>query len=190
MLSVPLSMIQERAVTTPQLIRILAKTALITGVAGQDGAHLAELLLRKGYAVHGIKWRSSLFNTDRIAHLYQAPHVGDGRFVLHYGDFSDSCSLLHVIQKAQPDEIYNLDAQSYVKVSFEQSEHTGNVDGLGTLRLLEAVGSLVWRSGFGSSRHPLRNCTASSSKFPRPRRRRSAGGRHTRLPSSMPTESP
>jgi GDPmannose 4,6-dehydratase len=112
---------------------------LITGITGQDGAYLAELLLRKGYAVHGIKRRSSLFNTDRIDHLYQDPHAGDGRFVLHYGDLSDSCSLLHTIQKVQPDEIYNLGAQSHVKVSFEQPEYTGNVDGLGTLRLLEAI---------------------------------------------------
>jgi GDPmannose 4,6-dehydratase len=117
----------------------LAKVALITGITGQDGAYLAELLLRKDYTVHGIKRRSSLFNTDRIDHLYQDPHVGDGRFVLHYGDLSDSCSLLHTIQKVQPDEIYNLGAQSHVKVSFEQPEYTGNVDGLGTLRLLEAI---------------------------------------------------
>ncbi len=117
----------------------MAKVALITGITGQDGAYLAELLLRKGYAVHGIKRRSSLFNTDRIDHLYQDPHAGDGRFVLHYGDLSDSCSLLHTIQKVQPDEIYNLGAQSHVKVSFEQPEYTGNVDGLGTLRLLEAI---------------------------------------------------
>ncbi len=117
----------------------MAKVALITGVTGQDGAYLAELLLEKGYEVHGIKRRSSLFNTDRIDHLYQDLHVSDGRFVLHYGDLSDSCSLLHVIQKVQPDEIYNLGAQSHVKVSFEQPEYTGNVDGLGTLRLLEAI---------------------------------------------------
>lgn len=117
----------------------MAKVALITGITGQDGAYLAELLLSKGYEVHGIKRRSSLLNTDRIDHLYQDPHVGDGRFVLHYGDLSDSCSLLRVIQKVQPDEIYNLGAQSHVKVSFEQPEYTGNVDGLGTLRMLEAV---------------------------------------------------
>jgi GDPmannose 4,6-dehydratase len=117
----------------------LAKVALITGITGQDGAYLAELLLRKDYAVHGIKRRSSLLNTDRIDHLYQDPHLGDGKFVLHYGDLSDSCSLLHTIQKIQPDEIYNLGAQSHVKVSFEQPEYTGNVDGLGTLRLLEAI---------------------------------------------------
>ena len=117
----------------------MAKVALITGITGQDGAYLAELLLEKGYQVHGIKRRSSLFNTDRIDHLYQDPHSSDGRFVLHYGDLSDSSGLVHVIQKVQPDEIYNLGAQSHVKVSFEQPEYTGNVDGLGTLRLLEAI---------------------------------------------------
>lgn len=117
----------------------MAKTALVTGITGQDGAYLAELLLRKGYIVHGIKRRSSLFNTDRINHLYQDPHISDGRFVLHFGDLSDSCSLLHTIQKIQPDEIYNLGAQSHVKVSFEQPEYTANVDGLGSLRILEAI---------------------------------------------------
>lgn len=117
----------------------MSKTALITGVTGQDGAYLAEFLLRKGYTVHGIKRRSSLFNTERIDHLYQDPHLGSRRFILHYGDLSDSCSLLHTIQKVQPDEIYNLGAQSHVKVSFEQPEYTGNVDGLGALRILEAI---------------------------------------------------
>ena len=117
----------------------MARVALITGITGQDGAYLAELLLQKGYSVHGIKRRSSLFNTDRIDHLYEDPHVGDGRFVLHYGDLSDSSGLVRVIQKVQPDEIYNLGAQSHVKVSFEQPEYTGNVDALGTLRLLEAI---------------------------------------------------
>ena len=117
----------------------LAKTALISGITGQDGAYLAEFLLRKGYEVHGIKRRSSLFNTDRIDHLYQDPHLGDRKFILHYGDLSDACGLLHTIQKVQPDEIYNLGAQSHVKVSFEQPEYTGNVDGLGALRILEAI---------------------------------------------------
>jgi len=117
----------------------LAKTALITGITGQDGAYLAEFLLRKGYEVHGIKRRSSLFNTDRIDHLYQDPHIDNRRFFLHYGDLSDSCSLLNTIQKVQPDEIYNLGAQSHVKVSFEQPEYTANVDGLGALRILEAI---------------------------------------------------
>ncbi len=117
----------------------MAKIALITGITGQDGAYLAEFLLRKGYEVHGIKRRSSLFNTDRIDHLYQDPHVGDRNFVLHYGDLSDSCSLVHIIQKVQPDEIYNLGAQSHVAVSFEQPEYTAQVDGVGTLRMLEAI---------------------------------------------------
>lgn len=117
----------------------MAKVALLTGITGQDGAYLAEFLLHKGYEVHGIKRRSSLFNTDRIDHLYQDPHLGDRRFILHYGDLSDACSLLHTIQKVQPDEIYNLGAQSHVKVSFEQPEYTGNVDGLGALRILEAI---------------------------------------------------
>jgi GDPmannose 4,6-dehydratase len=112
---------------------------LITGITGQDGAYLAELLLHKGYEVHGIKRRSSLFNTDRIDHLYQDPHLGNGNFALHYGDLSDSCSLLHIMQKVQPDEIYNLGAQSHVKVSFEQPEYTANVDALGALRILEAI---------------------------------------------------
>ena len=115
------------------------KTALITGITGQDGAYLAELLLDKGYAVHGIKRRSSLFNTDRIDHLYQDPHVADQRLVLHYGDLSDSTGLIRIVQQVQPDEIYNLGAMSHVAVSFEQPEYTANTDGLGTLRLLEAV---------------------------------------------------
>jgi GDPmannose 4,6-dehydratase len=103
----------------------VAKIALITGITGQDGAYLAELLLHKGYEVHGIKRRSSLFNTDRIDHLYQDPHHGNRKFVLHYGDLSDSCSLLRIMQRVQPSEIYNLGAQSHVKVSFEQPEYTG-----------------------------------------------------------------
>jgi GDPmannose 4,6-dehydratase len=117
----------------------LAKIALVTGVTGQDGAYLAELLLSKGYQVHGIKRRGSLFNTDRVDHLYQDPHLRDRNFVLHYGDMSDSCSLMHVIQKVQPDEIYNLAAQSHVAVYFEQPEYTANVDGLGALRILESI---------------------------------------------------
>jgi GDPmannose 4,6-dehydratase len=117
----------------------LKKTALITGITGQDGAYLAELLLGKGYVVHGIKRRSSLFNTDRIDHLYQDPHVADQRLVLHYGDLSDSTNLIRIVQQVQPDEIYNLGAMSHVAVSFEQPEYTANADGIGTLRLLEAV---------------------------------------------------
>ncbi len=117
----------------------MPKVALITGITGQDGSYLADLLLGKGYEVHGIKRRSSLFNTDRIDHIYQDPHLEDRRFVLHYGDLSDACSLLHIIQKVQPDEIYNLGAQSHVAVSFEQPEYTADVDGIGTLRILEAI---------------------------------------------------
>jgi GDPmannose 4,6-dehydratase len=115
------------------------KTALITGVTGQDGAYLAELLLAKDYEVHGIKRRSSLFNTDRIDHLYQDPHDPDQRFILHHGDLTDSSSLVRIIQQVQPDEIYNLAAQSHVAVSFEEPEYTANSDGLGALRILEAI---------------------------------------------------
>ena len=117
----------------------MPKTALITGVTGQDGAYLAELLLEKGYQVHGIKRRSSLFNTDRIDHLYQDPHEKGIHFKLHYGDLTDSTNLIRIIQEVQPDEIYNLGAMSHVKVSFDTPEYTGNADGLGTLRILEAI---------------------------------------------------
>ena len=117
----------------------MTKVALITGVTGQDGAYLAEFLLRKGYVVHGIKRRTSLFNTDRIDHLYQDPHISNRNFILHYGDMTDSSSLVHVIQKTQPDELYNLAAQSHVAVSFEEPEYTANSDALGTLRILEAI---------------------------------------------------
>jgi len=117
----------------------MTKTALITGVTGQDGAYLAEHLLGLGYTVHGIKRRSSLFNTDRVDHLYQDPHEPGGRFFLHYGDMTDATNLIRVVQETQPDEIYNLAAQSHVQVSFETAEYTANADGLGTLRLLEAI---------------------------------------------------
>jgi GDPmannose 4,6-dehydratase len=115
------------------------KIALITGITGQDGAYLAELLLKKGYEVHGIKRRSSLFNTDRIDHLYQDPHEQNVNFTLHYGDLTDSTNLIRIIQQVQPDEIYNLGAMSHVQVSFETPEYTANADGIGTLRILEAV---------------------------------------------------
>ncbi len=115
------------------------KTALITGITGQDGAYLAEFLLEKGYQVHGVKRRSSLFNTDRIDHLYEDPHGSTGSFVLHYGDLTDSSSLTSIVQKVKPDEIYNLAAQSHVQVSFENPEYTADADALGTLRLLEAM---------------------------------------------------
>ena len=117
----------------------MGKTALITGVTGQDGAYLSEYLIKKGYAVHGIKRRSSLFNTERIDHLYQDPHSQERNLILHYGDMTDSMNLTRIINEVQPDEIYNLAAQSHVKVSFETPEYTANVDGLGTLRILEAI---------------------------------------------------
>ncbi|PIU50148.1 MAG: GDP-mannose 4,6-dehydratase, partial [Desulfobacterales bacterium CG07_land_8_20_14_0_80_52_14] len=110
------------------------KTALITGITGQDGAYLAELLLKKGYNVHGIKRRASLFNTDRIDHLYKDPHEKESRFHLHYGDLTDATNLIRIVQETQPNEIYNLAAQSHVKVSFETAEYTANADALGTLR--------------------------------------------------------
>ncbi|HSD06047.1 GDP-mannose 4,6-dehydratase [Flavobacterium sp.] len=115
------------------------KTAFITGVTGQDGAYLSEFLLKKGYIVHGLKRRSSLFNTERIDHLYQDPHTDNVNFILHYGDMTDSTNLIRLIQEIQPDEIYNLAAMSHVAVSFETPEYTGNADGLGTLRILDAV---------------------------------------------------
>lgn len=116
-----------------------SKVALITGITGQDGAYLAEFLLGKGYEVHGVKRRSSLFNTDRIDHLYQDPHVDNAKFKLHYGDLTDSTNLIRIIQQVQPDEIYNLAAMSHVAVSFETPEYTANADGIGTLRILEAI---------------------------------------------------
>ncbi|MFY0312716.1 GDP-mannose 4,6-dehydratase [Leisingera sp. D0M16] len=115
------------------------KTALITGITGQDGSYLAEFLLEKGYVVHGIKRRASLFNTDRVDHIYQDPHVDNARFKLHYGDLTDTSNLTRIIQEVQPDEIYNLGAQSHVAVSFESPEYTADVDAVGTLRLLEAI---------------------------------------------------
>ena len=115
------------------------KVALITGITGQDGAYLAEILLKKDYIVHGIKRRSSSFNTLRIDHLYQDPHVNNRNFILHHGDLTDSSNLIRIIQEVKPNEIYNLAAQSHVQVSFETPEYTANADGLGTLRILEAI---------------------------------------------------
>lgn len=117
----------------------MSKTALITGITGQDGAYLAEFLLKKGYEVHGVKRRASLFNTDRIDHLYQEPHESERDLVLHYGDLTDSTALIRLMQEVQPDEVYNLAAQSHVQVSFETPEYTANADGLGALRLLDAI---------------------------------------------------
>ena len=131
--------VQPPAFFVSLLFEIMAKKALITGVTGQDGAYLAELLLSKGYEVHGIKRRSSMFNTDRIDHLYQDQHEKNVQFKLHYGDLTDSTNLIRIVQEVQPDEIYNLAAQSHVKVSFETPEYTANSDALGTLRILEAI---------------------------------------------------
>jgi GDPmannose 4,6-dehydratase len=117
----------------------MTKTALITGITGQDGAYLAELLLGEGYVVHGIKRRASSFNTERVDHLYQDPHIPGGRFFMHYGDLTDATNLIRIVQETQPDELYNLAAQSHVQVSFETPEYTANSDALGTLRLLEAI---------------------------------------------------
>ena len=115
------------------------KKALITGITGQDGAYLSEFLLEKGYQVHGVKRRSSSFNTSRIDHLYQDPHIDNRNFILHYGDLTDSTNMIRIIQEVQPDEIYNLGAMSHVKVSFDTPEYVADVDGVGTLRILEAV---------------------------------------------------
>ncbi|MDB5807552.1 MAG: GDP-mannose 4,6-dehydratase, partial [Betaproteobacteria bacterium] len=115
------------------------KVALITGITGQDGSYLAEFLLDKGYEVHGIKRRSSTFNTERVDHLYEEPHVADRRFILHYGDMTDSTTVTRIIHQVRPDEIYNLAAQSHVQVSFEEPEYTANADGVGVLRVLEAI---------------------------------------------------
>ena len=140
----------------------MGKVALITGITGQDGAYLTEFLIKKGYTVHGIKRRSSMFNTDRIDHLYQDPHVENRNLILHYGDLTDSLNLTRIIGEVQPDEIYNLAAMSHVKVSFDTPEYTANADGLGVLRILEAVRLLnlipktriytapVWRRLFSS----------------------------------------
>src|SRR6188472_285360 len=117
----------------------MAKTALVTGITGQDGSYLAELLLSKGYVVHGIKRRASSFNTARVDHLYEDPHVSNPCFHLHYGDLTDTSNLNRILAQTRPDEVYNLGAQSHVAVSFEAPEYTANVDGLGTLRLLEAI---------------------------------------------------
>src|SRR4030095_9499843 len=123
------------------------RVALITGVTGQDGAYLAQLLLRKGYVVHGVKRRSSSFNTGRVDHLYHDPHESGVRFFMHYGDMTDATNLIRVVQETQPDEIYNLAAQSHVHVSFETPEYTANADGIGTLRLLEAIRILGMEKG-------------------------------------------
>ena len=141
------------------------KVALITGITGQDGSYLAEFLLEKGYIVHGIKRRSSLFNTDRIDHLYQDPHVENRDLILHYGDMTDSMNLTRIIQETQPDEIYNLAAMSHVAVSFETPEYVANADGTGTLRILEAVKLLGLTKKQKFIKHQLLNYTEKFKKL-------------------------
>ena len=135
---------------------------MITGITGQDGSYLAEFLLEKGYIVHGIKRRASSFNTQRVDHIYQDPHIDNANFKLHYGDLTDTSNLVRIVQETQPDEIYNLGAQSHVAVSFESPEYTADVDGMGTLRILEA------------SRRPMSNCRPVSDNTAKPRWRAAA----------------
>ena len=165
------------------------KTALITGISGQDGSYLAELLLSKGYDVHGIKRRSSSFNTNRIDHLYHDPHEKDIRFHLHYGDLTDTSNLVRIIQEVQPDEIYNLGAQSHVQVSFEVPEYTADTDGLGTLRLLEAIRILgtAWKRKFDSIRHPPANYTEKFRRYLRQKQPPFTPEAHTQQQKCTPT---
>ena len=149
----------------------MMKKALITGITGQDGAYLARFLLAKGYEVHGIKRHTSLLNTTRIDNIYEDPHRPGRRMVLHYGDMTDSSSLIHIVEKVRPDEIYNLAAQSHVKVSFEEPEYTANSDALGVLRLLEAIRILVWNGRPVSTRLPPLSYMVLCRRRPRRRRR-------------------
>ena len=164
--------------------------ALITGVTGHDGAHLAGLLLGKGYEVHGIKRRTSLFNTDRIDHLYQDPHVADRRFILHHGDLTDWSSLIRIIQQVKPDENDNLAAQSHVAVSFEEPEYTASSDAIGTLRILERRSvSWDWRRSPASTKPPPPSATDWCRKSRRRRPLPSTRAAPTQSPSSTPTGS-
>jgi len=164
----------------PEPMSGVGKIALITGITGQDGAYLAELLLLKGYEVHGIKRRSSLFNTDRIDHLYQDPHLGNRNFVLHYGDLSDACSLLHIMQKVQPDEIYNLGAQSHVAVSFEQPDTRRTSMALARSEYWKRSASSGQKKRLDFTRLRRRNYTAWCGKHLKQRRLRSIPGLPTR----------
>ena len=165
------------------------KKALITGITGQDGSYLAELLLEKGYQVHGIKRRASSFNTSRIDHLYQDPHERDPRLLLHYGDLTDSTNLIRIIQQVQPDEIYNLGAQSHVAVSFEAPEYTANSDALGTLRILEAVRMLGLTEKTRIYQASTSELYGLVQEVPQKRARPSIRAAPTEWPSSMPTGS-
>ncbi len=167
------------------------KVALITGVTGQDGSYLAEFLLEKGYEVHGIKRRASSFNTERIDHIYEAPSEKNRKFILHYGDLTDTSNMTRIIQQVQPDEIYNLGAQSHVAVSFEEPEYTADVVGLGTLRILEAVRLLdMTEKTRVSTRHRPPNCSARCRKAPKPKPHPFTRARPTAWPSCMATGSP
>jgi GDP-D-mannose dehydratase len=161
------------------------RVALLTGVTGQDGAYLAEYLLRLGYTVHGVKRRSSSFNTARIDHLYEDPHAGNVPFLLHYGDMTDSTNLIRLMQQIRPTEIYNLAARSHVGVSFESPEYTANADEIGVLRLLKRSGFSAWRRRRGSIRHPPPSCADWCRRFRRRRRRRSFRARAMALRSFM-----
>ena len=165
------------------------KKALITGITGQDGSYLAELLLEKGYQVHGIKRRASSFNTSRIDHLYQDPHERDPRLLLHYGDLTDSTNLIRIIQQVQPDEIYNLGAQSHVAVSFESPEYTANSDALGTLRILEAVRIPELTEKLGSTRRAPSELYGLVQEVPQKESTPFYPRSPTEWPSSMPTGS-
>ena len=156
------------------------KVALITGVTGQDGAHLAEFLLSKGYVVHGMKRRSSSFNTERIDHLIHDPHEEGVSFHLHYGDVTDATNIIRIVQETQPDEIYNLAAQSHVQVSFETPEYTANADGLGTLRLLESIRIPAGKTRPGSIRPRRPSCSARHRRSRRRRQLHSIRARPTR----------
>ena len=160
------------------------KKALITGITGQDGSYLADLLLSKGYEVHGIIRRASTFNTDRIDHLYQDPHVHGVKLFLHYGDLADSVNLVKLIYKLEPDEIYHLGAQSHVRVSFDIPEYTADVTGVGTIRILEAMREAGYNRAF--TRLQAAKCLARCKKFPNVRRRPSGRGAPTELPKSFP----
>ena len=165
------------------------KIALITGVTGQDGAYLSELLLNKGYEVHGIKRRASLFNTDRIDHLYRDPHVDHRRFKLHYGDLTDSTNLIRIVQKVRPNEIYNLAAMTHVAVSFETPEYTANADGIGTLRILEAIRILGLEKKTRFYQRARASCTVCCRRRRRRRPRPSTHAAPTRWPRCTPTGS-
>ena len=168
----------------------MSRKALITGITGQDGSYLAEFLLQKGYEVHGIKRRSSSFNTSRIDHIYQDPHVSNRNFILHYGDLTDTSNLTRILSEVQPDEVYNLGAQSHVAVSFEAPEYTADVDATGTLRLLEAIRFLGWKRKPGSIRPLHQNYMGWSRKRHRKRPHPSIRAAPTRWPNCMLTGSP